>query len=881
MRKFYSALLLCLCFISSFGQSTNSYPWQTITQTLLPYDAFIDLEVIDANHLFVASTANIIYSKDAGTSFKLLTKPAGVINAISFSDTLNGVIASSGASIFITADGGLTWTKKTVNLAASNTNLINVKRTQGGVIFTGFFKSTDNGTTWISYDASLEMKLNSKIEFTDAATGFIDSWNTGFYKTMNGGQTWSIINYPQSVYSINTFDFYNDQNAVAAGSGILYVTTNAGNSWNSVTLGNSSAITNLNYKNTNAIYGLIGGKVLYNAAGSTNSDIYSLGNSLSDIAFGSGTGYVCGVNGYIARFSQNAADTVYLNNGTWQFDQTPSAQSIVKVKGQNTLNQDFVCKSLIIAKSASLVLQNAKISSTGTVINNGSVTVKLGSVLTFTGNVIGNKLNQEILFNAIAPLFMGSYIKLTAQASSGLTTGYTMVTNSALTLSGNLLTATGIGTATIQASQTGDANWNSAFSTPQAATVKSNSSFTYDYQLANWYNNKQSATVLTYDDWSPGQHDIAAIEHVNRNMPATFYVTLGNMWRADDYSRMEALIAVNCEIGNHTKTHPHLNQVSPAQLKTEISDTKKTLDLNLPDQKFKVITFAYPYGDYNDTVIDTVMIKHIAARAIQESVTFPYNFAATPLDYYKVPTTEVNSTLGISAFTNTLNRAISEGGLLTYMIHSIGPTDTWFDNISTAQYTSMLDTIKSRDYITWNTTFLNAIRYHREKNSATLSILTDNNAQTILSLTDTMANNFLYSHPLTVMKVLNTGDTAVRVTQSGTNIPFVLSNGLLTFNAVPDAGNIVIYKTVVTADIDKTLENNSLSVYPNPSTGLVHITNNKEILAVKVFDVAGNEISNFKGTSSSNIDFTISKSGLYIVKIQLIDSVEVRKVIIE
>jgi peptidoglycan/xylan/chitin deacetylase (PgdA/CDA1 family) len=447
-------------------------------------------------------------------------------------------------------------------------------------------------------------------------------------------------------------------------------------------------------------------------------------------------------------------------------------------------------------------------------------------------------------------------------------------------LNGNILTASAIGTAIVKAHQVGDQNWNPVISLPSEAIVKSNSSFTYDYQIANWYENKKSATVLTYDDWCPGHNLVATGEHVSRNLPATFFVTLDNMWRGDDYVKMKALIGAGSEIANHTKSHAHLTNSTPSQLKVDINDTKNILDLNLPEQKFKVITFAYPYGEYNDRVIDTVMKKHVAARGVTESVMFPYNFAATVRDYYTIGTCEVSGVIGVQSFTNTLDRAIGEGGLLTFMIH--GVNDGWFDNITTAQYTAMLDTIESRDYKTWNTTFLNAVRYHREKNSATLNVVSDDVIETVLSLSDTLANNYVYSHPLTITKNLNIGDSAVLISQAGVDLPYVQANGMLSFNAIPDAGNIVIKKASSTSGVaDVSLNGNDLSVYPNPTSGQVHISNTKEIVGVKVFDLSGNEVLSIKGKNSNSLDFVIPKSGFYFLKIQLIDSIEMRKVIVE
>ncbi|GEM_PF-597081 len=56
------------------------------------------------------------------------------------------------------------------------------------------------------------------------------------------------------------------------------------------------------------------------------------------------------------------------------------------------------------------------------------------------------------------------------------------------------------------------------------------------------------------------------------------------------------------EIGTHTFSHPHLSQLSDADLHSEIFGAKATIDALGVSNTF----FAYPFGDYNDRIIQVV-----------------------------------------------------------------------------------------------------------------------------------------------------------------------------------------------------------------------------------------------------------------------------------
>ena len=70
-----------------------------------------------------------------------------------------------------------------------------------------------------------------------------------------------------------------------------------------------------------------------------------------------------------------------------------------------------------------------------------------------------------------------------------------------------------------------------------------------------------------------------------------------------DVAQVRDWLASGQEIGSHTVTHPWLTQLSPAAAREEIVASKKLLE-----DRFDVPVehFCYPYGDWNESVLDLV-----------------------------------------------------------------------------------------------------------------------------------------------------------------------------------------------------------------------------------------------------------------------------------
>ncbi len=101
-------------------------------------------------------------------------------------------------------------------------------------------------------------------------------------------------------------------------------------------------------------------------------------------------------------------------------------------------------------------------------------------------------------------------------------------------------------------------------------------------------------------------------------------------------------------------------------------------------------------------------------------------------------------------------------------------------------------------------------------------------------------------------------------------------------------GNDVYIKKVIKTDsLNFVLEHfsvNNLSIFPNPTTGLIRINNDKlKIMNVAVYDIYGKEVKSIGLLSLSKCEINLGSQpkGIYIIKVQTSRGVAIEKVVLE
>ena len=82
------------------------------------------------------------------------------------------------------------------------------------------------------------------------------------------------------------------------------------------------------------------------------------------------------------------------------------------------------------------------------------------------------------------------------------------------------------------------------------------------------------------------------------------------------WDQLRQLQASGIGIGSQTKTHPHMHQISPAEIDAELSSSNQRF---LNELGLRPTLFAYPYGEYNLAVIERVKAAGFTAAFGQNS----------------------------------------------------------------------------------------------------------------------------------------------------------------------------------------------------------------------------------------------------------------------
>lgn len=126
--------------------------------------------------------------------------------------------------------------------------------------------------------------------------------------------------------------------------------------------------------------------------------------------------------------------------------------------------------------------------------------------------------------------------------------------------------------------------------------------------------------ILTFDDGRENQFTEAYPLLKKYNLKAIFYVFTNALDRKDylTWDQLKELRDNGMEIGDHTRFHWYLTKQEPDVLEKEIIETKKLLEDKL---NIEVLSLAYPFGLYNDQVIDYVVSANFKyARSLKHTL---------------------------------------------------------------------------------------------------------------------------------------------------------------------------------------------------------------------------------------------------------------------
>jgi len=175
----------------------------------------------------------VIKTTDGGSSWTQLT-PEGIpgLEAMSFVDMQTGFAAGWDGYVIKTTDGGLNWDTLSVAAGMWEINDIEFYDASHGIIVEGpnIYLTEDGGLTWSAVAQIPEGGF--KTEYVDANTLFIAANENYIYKSTDGGYTWQPKNTGVVGQLLLGIDFLNSDYGMAVGDyGNILTTVDGGETW--------------------------------------------------------------------------------------------------------------------------------------------------------------------------------------------------------------------------------------------------------------------------------------------------------------------------------------------------------------------------------------------------------------------------------------------------------------------------------------------------------------------------------------------------------------------------------------------------------------------------------------------------------------------------
>lgn len=342
--------------------------------------------------------------------------------------------------------------------------------------------------------------------------------------------------------------------------------------------------------------------------------------------------------------------------------------------------------------------------------------------------------------------------------------------------------------------------------------------------VTKYYHNANGAWSMTFDDGNYiDTYEWVAPQLAARNMKATAVITA--QYASSYINNWKSYIATGAfDIGSHSLKHGSGFDSDPADeqvLMTEIDNAHFTFMNWFPGQR--VLGFATPNGKTSNGCADFVNDLMLAGRSGGQAGTYcdPDTLTSRGAwgnlpSYVAYATTKFDGTSsadGVS-YKGAIDYLASKKLWTVECIHTIytgaeNESDIAGDKFSTNKFVFE----KKLDYFitkgVWVASYTEAASYFREAHAAEIKDMTIEGTAVSFEVTDGLDDTMLVQ-PLTFQFALPSGWTNVTVTQNGVEIPMVSSSdyapnmeeemactikdGVLYFDAIPDAGTVVITK---------------------------------------------------------------------------------------
>lgn len=200
--------------------------------------------------------------------------------------------------------------------------------------------------------------------------------------------------------------------------------------------------------------------------------------------------------------------------------------------------------------------------------------------------------------------------------------------------------------------------------------------------------------TLSFDDGTESQYNIAFKAMQKKNLVGNLFLVANWTGSFDgrklmDFDDAQKMQEAGWDIGSHSLSHDFQNKltkISDEKLKNELLKSKEILE----DSGFKVRTFAFPFGDYNERVIEETKKYYTSSRPMEWGLNSLKN-----LNFYELKSRWVTRKHSSEEICSWIDEANNEKKWLILSFHYIGEEEGAWD-FSEQKFKEVLNCVKEK-----------------------------------------------------------------------------------------------------------------------------------------------------------------------------------------
>ena len=306
------------------------------------------------------------------------------------------------------------------------------------------------------------------------------------------------------------------------------------------------------------------------------------------------------------------------------------------------------------------------------------------------------------------------------------------------------------------------------------------SAFAQTAEIGTWAGFRKGAASFTFDDGAPSHVSDGGPLFDKYGYKATFNVVVN--WNPD-WSGFGNMAKNGHEIASHSNSHGQ-------NMSGEEASSKKSIEGKI-QQKYGVITVAYP--NCNVPNKDAVKQNYVIGRICNGSWQSQPDMMGKdgPSDWTMASAIMTGST-GTNDFKGNMQKAVQQGGWIAFLTHGFENKNNGSATYSPTPLSAIEDGLKwaqQNDKDIWVAPMGHVAMYIKERKAA--KVEASGSGTITVKLTHNIKDNVSdYDYPLSI-RVKYDGSKA-EVKQGDAKLESKIDGGYVYFDAVPNAGDIVI-----------------------------------------------------------------------------------------